>query len=256
VFLFLLNSSGAVILFVYLLIALSQIVLRRRTDSSTLTVKMWLFPVLSVVVVVAILAVLAQMAFDPEVRPQLVLSLLSWALVIALYFISRKIMGRAPAERPAENVPTGPASRVLVLANETVEGPELLDELRAIDAEHRATYFVCVPANPIDTGQAMHEGAAFVWDATTVAAQRRLDRTLEILRGEGLEADGALGNYRPLRALAEAVESFRPDRLVICTLPEDQSAWLRFDVVERAREQHHLPVTHVVVQPLAAVGAR
>src|SRR3954453_6822897 len=64
VFLFLLNSSGAVILFVYLLIAISQIVLRRRTDSSKLTVKMWLFPALSIVVVAAIVAVLVQMAFD------------------------------------------------------------------------------------------------------------------------------------------------------------------------------------------------
>ena len=100
----------------------------------------------------------------------------------------------------------------------------------------------------------MHEGAAFVWDATTVAAQRRLDRTLEILRGEGLEADGALGNYRPLRALAEAVEQFHPDRLVICTLPEDRSAWLRYDVVDRAREAHHLPVVHVVVQALDSVA--
>jgi len=109
-----------------------------------------------------------------------------------------------------------------------------------------------VPANPIDTGQAMHKGAAFIWDATVEAAQQRLDRTLDILRSENLEADGALGNYRPLRALAEAVESFHPDRLVICTLPEDQSAWLRYDVVDRAREAHHLPVTHVVVESVAA----
>ena len=53
VFLFLLNSSGAVILFVYLLIALSQVVLRRRTTPDKLVVKMWLFPALSIVVIVA-----------------------------------------------------------------------------------------------------------------------------------------------------------------------------------------------------------
>jgi GABA permease len=196
------------------------------------------------------------MGWNKEVRPQLILSLLAWAAVLALYFISKKVQGRAPGERTDEGTPAGPATRVLVLANETVEGPELLEELRAIDRERHATYFVCVPANPIDTGQAMHEGAAFVWDATTVAAQRRLDATLEILRGEGLEADGALGNYRPLRALSEAVDSFHPDRLVICTLPEDQSAWLRYDVVERAREAHRLPVTHVVVQPLDVPAGR
>ena len=256
VFLFLLNSSGAVILFVYLLIALSQIVLRRRSGSEQLTVKMWLFPGLSVVVVLAILAVLVQMGVNDKVRPQLLLSLLAWAVVLVLYFVSKRLQGRAPGEGTPRTA-DGPATRVLVLANETVTGDELLDELRRIDHEQQASYWVCVPANPIDTGQAMHEGAAFVWDKTTEAAQARLDRTLEILHAEGLEAEGALGEYRPLRALATAVEAFHPDQLVICTLPEDRSAWLRYDVVDRAREAYDLPVTHVVVEPVGlTVGAR
>jgi GABA permease len=141
---------------------------------------------------------------------------------------------------------------VLVMANETVNGAELLDELRAIDRAGHARYWVCVPANPIDTGQAEHRGAVYLWQATTEAAQARLDRTLEVLRAENLQADGALGDYRPLRALAEAVRTFNPDRLVICTLPEDRSAWLRFDVVERARELYDIPVTHVVVHDIPA----
>ena len=263
VFLFLLNSSGAIILFVYLLIAVSQIILRRRSGSEHLEVKMWLFPVLSLVVVVAIVAVLVQMGVDPEVRPQLLLSLLAWALVLVLYFVSKKLQGKAPGEGAPQVAgaggadPEAPATRVLVLANETVNGDELLDELRRIDHEGQARYFVCVPANPIDTGQAMHEGAAFVWEKTTQAAQARLDLTLDILRTEGLEAEGELGDYRPLRALASAVEQFGPDRLVICTLPEDRSAWLRYDVVDRAREAYDLPVTHVVVEHVGLpAGAR
>ena len=249
VFSFLLNSSGAVILFVYLLIAISQIILRRRTTPEKLTVKMWAFPVLSFIVVAAILAVLAQMAFDEDARTQLLLSLASWAVVVIIFFATKRLRGRAPAEIAAEPAgPGGPAERVLVLANETVNGTELIDELRAIDEDRNAEYFVCVPANPIDTGQAMHEGAAFVWEATTQAAQTRLDRTLEILRAENLHADGALGNYKPLRALADAVAEFNPDRLVICTHPEDRSAWLRYDVVERAREAYDIPITHVIVE--------
>jgi GABA permease len=250
VFSFLLNSSGAVILFVYLLIAISQIILRRRTAPEKLTVRMWAFPALSVVVVVAILAVLVQMAFDETARTQLGLSLGSWAVVVVLYFATKRLH-RAPnvvAEIPAE----APAERVLVLANETVNGDELLDELRAIDRTRKAQYFVCVPANPIDTGQAMHRGAVYLWEATTEAAQARLDRTLQVLRSEGLHADGALGNYKPLRALADAVAEFRPDRLVICTLPEDRSAWLRYDVVDRARDAYDVPVTHVVVESVHA----
>ncbi len=256
VFLFLLNSSGAIILFVYLLIALSQIILRRRTSAEKLTVKMWLFPVLSIVVVVAILAVLVQMGVDPDVRIQLILSLAAWALVVILYFASRRLRGRAPVEAVDQAPsPTGPATRVLVMANETVNGPELLDELRSIDQQRSAEYFVIVPANPIDTGQAQHQGAVYMWQATTEAAQARLDQTLESLHADGLRAEGELGDYRPLRALASAVQSFGPDRIVICTLPADQSAWLRYDVVDRARETYAQPLTHVVVQPVAtAVG--
>ncbi|EUA93725.1 gabA permease (Gamma-aminobutyrate permease) GabP domain protein [Mycobacterium ulcerans str. Harvey] len=44
VFIFLLNSSGAVLLFVYLLIAFSQIVLRGRTPPEKLRVRMWFSP--------------------------------------------------------------------------------------------------------------------------------------------------------------------------------------------------------------------
>jgi GABA permease len=239
-------------LFVYLLIAISQIILRGRTAPEKLTVKMWLFPVLSIVVVVAILAVLAQMAFDEDARTQLLLSLASWAVVVILFFATKRLRGRGTTEAvaaPGEpGGPGGPAERVLVLANETVNGAELLDELRAIDRAGNAEYFVCVPANPIDTGQAEHKGAVYMWEATVQAAQARLDRTLEILRAENLRADGALGNYKPLKALAEAVAEFKPDRLVICTLPEDRSAWIRYDVVDRARETYDIPVTHVVVE--------
>ncbi|HTX97762.1 MAG TPA: amino acid permease [Mycobacterium sp.] len=89
VFLFLLNSSGAIILFVYWLIALSQIILRRKTPADRLRVKMWFFPVLSILTLAAITAVLVQMAFDRSARSQLWLSLLSWAVVLGLYFLAR-----------------------------------------------------------------------------------------------------------------------------------------------------------------------
>jgi GABA permease len=89
VFLFLLDSSGAIILFVYWLIALSQIILRRRTPPEKLRVKMWFFPVLSVLTLVGITAVLVQMAFDRAARGQLWASLLSWVVVIAMYVLAR-----------------------------------------------------------------------------------------------------------------------------------------------------------------------
>jgi GABA permease len=100
VFLVLLNSSGAIILFVYWLIALSQIILRRRTPAEKLRVKMWFFPVLSILTLVAITAVLVQMAFDHSARGQLWLSLLSWAVVVAVYFVSVRLRSQRELRHP------------------------------------------------------------------------------------------------------------------------------------------------------------
>jgi GABA permease len=253
IFAFLLNSSGAIILFVYLLIAISQIVLRRRTPDSELRVKMWLFPVLSILTAAAIVAILVQMYLLEGTRSQLILSLLSWAVVLVLYAANKRFINRRP-EAPAPAV-TGKPLRVLVMANETANSKELLDELRAIGADTNTKYHVVVPASAIETGAAATHGPLDVWEATQRAAQQRLDHTLAALRSEDLEADGELGDYRPLRALATAVDKFHPDQIVIATLPPEYSVWHRFDVVDRARAEHKLPVTHIVAQPVAAASS-
>jgi GABA permease len=247
IFAFLLNSSGAIILFVYLLIAISQIILRRRTPDSELRVKMWLFPVLSVLTALGIVAILVQMFIDSALRSQLVLSLLSWAVVLVLYAANKMFLKRRP-HLADEGVPTGHAHRVLVLANQTLESDELLDELRRIGADQDAKYLVVVPANPVDTGAAATHGPRDVSEATQEAATARLETTLTALRTENLDAEGELGDYRPLRALAEAVEQFNPDQIVISTLPPESSVWQRFDVVDRARAQFDVPVKHVVAK--------
>jgi len=250
IFAFLLNSSGAIILFVYLLIAISQIVLRYRTDESKLRVKMWLFPVLSILTAVGILAILVQMGIQADVRSQLVLSVLSWAVVLVFYFANKQFISRRPA--PAGVAAAEKPHRVLVLANETANSRELLDELRRIGADATAKYFVVVPASPIETGVAATHGPLDLAEATQQAAQQRLDYTLTTLRSDNLDADGALGDYRPLRALANAVKEFNPDQIVIATLPPEYSVWHRFDVVDRARAEFGVPVTHVVATPVEA----
>jgi GABA permease len=107
----------------------------------------------------------------------------------------------------------------------------------------------------VDTGQAEVKGAVWVWQATVEAAQRRLDSTLHALESQGLDADGELGDYRPLHALQQAVGGFRPDRIVIATHPEGRSTWLRHGVVDSARQQYDVPVLHIVATAPAAVRA-
>ncbi len=209
--------------------------------------KMWLFPVLSILTVVAIVAILVQMYVQKDLRSQLVLSLLSWGVVLGLYFANKWFINRRPAQEAV--AASRPPHRVLVMANESANSAELLDELRRIGADKDAKYFVIVPASAIETGTAATHGPLDVWEATQLAAQARLDYTLATLRSENLDADGTLGDYRPLRALASAVDLFHPDQIVIATLPPEFSVWHRFDVVDRARAQHGVPVTHVVATP-------
>ena len=40
---------------------------------------------------------------------------------------------------------------------------------------------------------------------------------------------------------------------MIATLPPEYSVWHRFDIVDRARAEHGVPVTHVVATPVEAV---
>ncbi|KMO66844.1 GABA permease [Mycolicibacterium chubuense] len=100
IFGYLLATSGAVALFVYLAIAASQFVLgrRMRADGERPPVKMWLFPHLTVVVMVAIVAILVLMAFDPDQQQAIGLSVVSAVVIVALgVFVHRR---HARAEDP------------------------------------------------------------------------------------------------------------------------------------------------------------
>ncbi|WP_240655780.1 amino acid permease [Paraburkholderia phosphatilytica] len=98
VFLYLVNASGAIMLFVYLSIAVSQIVIRRRIEArepQRLQLKMWLFPWLSYAVVAAIAGVLIAMGFDRSLASQLMASLGSVAVVSLAFVLTRQARGRA-----------------------------------------------------------------------------------------------------------------------------------------------------------------
>ena len=100
VFQFLINSYGAVALFVYLLIAFAQVRMRRRlerTEPERLTLRMWLFPWLSWATIAGMAAVILAMAFLPDSRQQFWISLLTVAVVLVAYEIRRR---RGAAERP------------------------------------------------------------------------------------------------------------------------------------------------------------
>ncbi|HEX6444505.1 MAG TPA: amino acid permease [Streptosporangiales bacterium] len=94
VFQFLINSYGAIALFVYLIIAVTQVRMRRRlerTSPEQLVVKMWGFPVLSYVAIAAMGAVIVAMAFRHDTRAQFWLSLLTVAVVLVAYELRHRL---------------------------------------------------------------------------------------------------------------------------------------------------------------------
>jgi len=142
----------------------------------------------------------------------------------------------APPEHPAGE------RRILVIANETVAGGELLNAIRRQANGSRTSLLVVTPAL---NGQMKHWASDE--DAARLAAQERLDASLAALHLAGLEARGEIGDDDPLQAIDDAMRTFAPDELIISTHPEGRSNWLERDIVRHARERFALPVTHVVV---------
>lgn len=114
VFLYMLNAVGAVLLFVWALIAVSQLRLRRvleREMPERLTLRMWLFPYLTWAALVGMAVVLVLMLFDDSARPQLLWSTGAAAAVLVVAGVRELRARRADApprrtrNRPGTGVP-------------------------------------------------------------------------------------------------------------------------------------------------------
>ena len=104
VFTWLINASGAVAIFVYLLIAVSELVMRRRIERENperLRIKMWFYPWLTYLSIGTMVAVLIAMYFIDSQRPLLIASLISLAVILVAYVL-RRMFG--PQERSPEEV--------------------------------------------------------------------------------------------------------------------------------------------------------
>jgi L-asparagine transporter-like permease len=102
IYAFLLQSAGATILFVYLLIILSQIRLRRRLEAAgeTLPIKVWAFPYVSLAAAMGIVGVLVMMLVMKDQRTEVELSAGVFALCVVIYglFVHRTRSAVALAE--------------------------------------------------------------------------------------------------------------------------------------------------------------
>ena len=140
---------------------------------------------------------------------------------------------------------------LLVVANETVTGRKLIEavERRRDDGDLRVT--VIAPVNQPHRGYVVYE------DTRRAAAGRRLDRTIGMLRDEGISAHGLVVETDPVTAVRDALAQLEPpvDEIVVATHPQQKSGWLRKNVVDRIRDNAgSVPVEHVVVDVAGESG--
>ena len=132
--------------------------------------------------------------------------------------------------------------RILVVANETVAGESLREEIRQRSQDGLSEVLVVCPA----LNSPLRHWASDE-DAARAAANERLRVSLARLAEVGIEARGQIGEADPLQAIEDALRTFGADEIIISTHPEGRSNWLERGVVDRARERCDIVIRHVVV---------
>ena len=139
---------------------------------------------------------------------------------------------------------------VLVVANETLVGDELVDAIRRRVEKGPIRVAVVAPVTQPRGGYVVYR------DSRRAAAGRRLDRVLASLRLAGIPAHGGVYDDEPLAAVKDVLASEDIDEIVVSTHPETTSGWLRKNLVDEIRKAAgDRPVEHVVSDVSARAGA-
>lgn len=157
-------------------------------------------------------------------------------------FAYRASRGSLPRSVPLTRGGDG-KRRLLVVANETVGGEALLAEIGNRGRSRDSEILVVTPA--LAASRAAH-WASDVDEAIELARQR-MELSLIAIGELGVRARGEIGDSDPNVAIEDALRVFPADEIIISTHPPERSRWLEHGVVERAREEVDLPITHVVV---------
>jgi len=154
------------------------------------------------------------------------------------------LRGEPKVREPAiwERRPDDGRRRLLVVANETVAGRALRDQIVQRARGGDVDVFVVAPAL---NSRLRH------WtsdeDAARAQAQERLAASLAALDEAGVRARGEIGDDDPLQALEDALRIFGADEIILSTHPPGRSNWLEKGLVDQARDLYDCPITHVVV---------
>ena len=129
---------------------------------------------------------------------------------------------------------------ILVVANQTACGNELLEAVRTRRDAGPCRFTLVVPATP------PHEHATWTEGDAKAIARTRMSAALERFRAEDVEVDGVVGDANPVRAIDDVLLERRHDEIILSTLPSGISRWLHKDLPRRVEQRFGLPVTTVI----------
>ena len=130
--------------------------------------------------------------------------------------------------------------RFLIVANRTLAGPALMDEVLARQAAGPSLFRIVVPASHDPGSSAWTEGAAVAHARVT------LEQAITAFADVGIPVTGSVGDENPLLAIGDALRDASFDEIIVSTLPPGPSRWLKLDLPHRVEREYGLPVTHVV----------
>jgi hypothetical protein len=197
------------------------------------------------VVVIGVAAALV-VALTLITRPVFGILLAALLVGVGVGFVYRGSRGSEPRSVEARRNDDD-TRRILVVANQTADGRELLDEIANRCRGRKCEVMLVSPA--LVGSRAAHWASDV--DAGRDQARERMARSISALRGVGVEVRAEVGDPDPNMAIEDALRVFPADEIVISTLPPEQSRWVEHEVVERTRREVDLPMTHVVVDPAA-----
>jgi len=131
----------------------------------------------------------------------------------------------------------------LVVANQTLRQPELIEKVRTCNDAGPCDFFLLVPATRA------HGPVRWTPADANAVARRRLEGTLERFRALGADVIGEVGDPSPVVAIGEVLRRRSFDALILSTLPVGPSQWLRGGVPVRIEQIFGIPVELVTPPP-------
>jgi hypothetical protein len=128
-----------------------------------------------------------------------------------------------------------PFGVTLAVANRTAASDAFLEKLKEKATDERHLFIFVVPQEGGD-GMAARR------------ARARLTQMIDRARAADLICAGMIGDPDPYTAIMNALQFFRASDVVISTLPETRSGWLRAGLIDRVARAANIPVEHVAAK--------